>query len=224
MVLPIYRNLPQLAALLARLTAVLDTAATRWEVVCVDDAGGDGAREWLAARAATDERVRPVENPRNLGQHASIVRGLAAARGERTVVMDADLQDAPEDIPRLLAAWRPGLGAVFARRRHPYQGALRDWSGRQFKRLMRALTGDRLPRGVGTFVLIGGEAKRRVVAAAGEQPYLPLLLARADLPLVTVDIDKHPRVDGGSAYTPVRRLRLALRSLAQAVRWRLGRR
>jgi len=223
-VLPVYRNREQLPALLERLTVVLDAASASWEIVCVEDEGRDGAREWLAERAAADARVRLLANPRNIGQHGSIVRGLEAASGGRVVVMDADLQDAPEDVPRLLAAWHPGLGAVFARRSRPYQGPLRDWTGRRFKRLLRSLLGDRLPAGVGTFVLIGGEARRHVVAAAGERPYLPLLLARTKLPLAAVEIEKLPRADGHSAYSPARRLGLALRSLAQALRWRLGRR
>jgi glycosyltransferase involved in cell wall biosynthesis len=220
-VLPVFRNRAQLPELLARLRATLDAASPRWEVVCVEDCGGDGAREWLAGQAAADARIVLLANPRNLGQHASIVRGLAAARGDLVAVMDADLQDAPEDLALLLAAWRPGLGAVFARRTRAYQSAPRHRTGRAFKQLMRRLAGGGLPAGVGTFVLIDAEARRRVVEAAGERPYVPLLLARTGLPLASVPIEKHVRPDGASAYGTRRRLALALRALAQALRWRL---
>lgn len=221
-VLPVFRNRQQLPELLERLRAVLETATGGWEIVFVDDCGADGSREWIAERARDDARLVLLANPRNLGQHASIVRGLAAARGELAVVMDADLQDAPEDLPRLLAAWQPGLGAVFAQRAQPYQSAARHRSGRLFKRFVRRLTGSRLPIGVGTFVLVGGEARRRIVQLADDRPYLQLLLVRADLPLATVAIEKGERPGGASAYTGAGRIALGLRALWLALRWRIG--
>lgn len=221
-VLPVFRNRQQLPELLERLRRVLDAATGGWEIVFVDDCGADGAREWIAERVRDDARLVLLANPRNLGQHASIVRGLAAARGELAVVMDADLQDAPEDLPRLLAAWRPGLGAVFAQRAQPYQSAARHRTGRVFKRLVRRLAGARLPIGVGTFVLVGSEARDRVVRLAGEKPYLQLLLARTELPLTVVAIEKRQRADGASAYTAAGRFALGLRALWQALRWRIG--
>jgi glycosyltransferase involved in cell wall biosynthesis len=220
-VLPVFRNRAQLPELIARLRATLDAAAPRWEIVCVEDCGGDGAREWLAERAAAEARIVLVANARNLGQHASIVRGLAAARGELVAVMDADLQDAPEDLPLLLAAWRPGIGAVFARRASAYQSLARHRSGRALKRLLRGLAGGRLPAAVGTCFLVGFEARRRAVELAGERPYVPLLLVRTGLPLTSVPIEKHERPDGASAYGTVRRLALGLRSLWLTLRWRI---
>lgn len=219
-VLPVYRNREQLPELLERLRAVLEAASGGWEIVFVDDCGADGSREWIAERARDDARLVLLANPRNLGQHASIVRGLAAAQGELAVVMDADLQDAPEDLPRLLAAWRPGLGAVFAQRAQPYQPAARHRTGRLLKRLVRRLTGSRLPIGVGTFVLIGREARERVVRLADDRPYLQLLLVRTDLPLAVVAIEKRRRAGSVSAYTGASRFALGLRALWLALRWR----
>lgn len=223
-VLPVYRNRPQLPELVDRLRRALDGFGAPWEAVFVDDCGDDGAREWLAEQAARDERLVLLVNPRNLGQHAAIVRGLAAARGRRVVVMDADLQDSPEDVPTLLAAWRPELGAVFAQRSVAYQSAARDWTGRQLKRLVRRLAGSRLPVGVGTFVVLGPEARRGVLAQGDERPYLPMALVRTRLPLASVPIEKSARDDRTSAYSGFGRLVLGLRALWSALRWRLGRR
>ena len=222
-VLPVYRNREQLPELLARLETMLTGTGLAWEIVCVEDGGGDGSREWLAERAASDERLVLVANPCNLGQHAAIVRGLRAARGGRVVVMDADLQDAPEDVPTLLAAWRPGLGAVFARRSAAYQPAQRDWTGRQFKRLVRRLVGPGLPVGVGTFVLLGAEARERIAARDEARPYLPLAIVRTGLLVESVAIEKRGRSARRSAYSALARLRLAWQALRAALGWRLGR-
>jgi glycosyltransferase involved in cell wall biosynthesis len=224
-VLPIYRNLGTLPALLDRLETALAPAVTGWEAICVEDAGGDGARDWLARRAHADGRVRLLANPRNLGQHRSVLVGLAAARGARVVVMDADLQDVPEDVPRLLAAWRPGVGAVFARRPAPYQALGRHRSGRLLKRLVRLVAGAAAPpAGTGMFFVVGAEARATALAARVDRPYVPQLVARCRLPLETVDLAKSPRGDGASGYRFGSRLRLALDALLQAVAWRLGRR
>jgi len=212
-VLPVFRNLVELPELTRRLAATLEGLGRRWEIVFVDDAAADGAREWIAARAAENRHLVLVANECNLGQHASIVRGLATARGRLTVVMDADLQDAPEDVPTLLAAWRPGIGAVFARRSVPYQEAGRHWSGRMFKRLLRRLSGARLPIGVGSFFVVDATVRDKVVAVAGARPYVPLLVALAGEPIECVEIEKRARAAGGSAYTFRARARLALDAL-----------
>jgi polyisoprenyl-phosphate glycosyltransferase len=220
-VLPVYRNRRQLPELVRRLASVLAARGAEWEIVFVDDCGEDGAREWIAERAAEDRRLRLVVNPRNLGQHRAIVEGLRAARGALTVVMDADLQDAPEDVPRLLDAWRPGIGAVFAVRRRPYQSRIRHLTGRLFKRFVRALAGGRIPPRTGTFLAMERALREEIAATREERPYLPLLVAQTGRPLATVEIERAERADGESAYTLRRRVVLGLEAASRALRWRV---
>jgi glycosyltransferase involved in cell wall biosynthesis len=220
-VLPVYGNRDQLPELVSRLVPVLDGAAGRWEIVFVDDRAEDGAREWIERQRVADGRLRLVVNPRNLGQHRSVIEGLRVATGERTVVMDADLQDPPEAIPRLLAAWRDGLGAVLARRPEPYQKLVRHWSGRLFKRLVRGLVRSRIPAGTGMFLLVGSAARRAAVEDASDRPYVPILLVRSGLELVAVDIAKERRPDGVSSYRGRDRLGMGLKAIGQALHWRI---
>jgi len=102
-VVPVFRSEATLAALHARLAAVLPTDH---EVVFVDDASPDGSTAVLAQLAAADPRVRIVRHAVNRGQHAAVLTGLAEARGDAVVVLDADGQDPPEAIPALLARLR----------------------------------------------------------------------------------------------------------------------
>src|SRR5579864_1288363 len=115
-VVPVYRCDECLRALRDRITAALTPLAIEWELVLIDDGSPD--RAWLTIRtlAEEDKRVRGLRLARNFGQHAAITAGLAEATGRRIVVMDCDLQDPPEDIPRLLERADNGYEIVLARR------------------------------------------------------------------------------------------------------------
>ena len=222
-VLPIFKNRSQLPELYRRLTDVLSVAMPQYELVFVDDAGGDGSREWLRGCARSDPRVGPVEMGVNRGQHVAVVEGMAVATGSVVVVMDADLQDAPEDIPRLLEALRDEDAVIFARRRTRYESRGRHATGFLFKRVLRFVSGSRVPRGTGMFFAMSRHVATTAVGLRRGAPYVPLLLDQTGYPLGSVEIDKELRRDTTSAYTATRRLALGFRSLRLALEWRLAR-
>ncbi len=103
-VIPVYNEGPaRLRELYSRTAATLDEAARTFELIFVDDGSTDGTFAELERLHDEDERVRAVRFKRNFGQHAAMHAGLARARGEIWVTMDGDLQNAPEDLPRLIA-------------------------------------------------------------------------------------------------------------------------
>ncbi len=145
-VIPLYNEVESVAELARRLTAVLERLGTAWEVIVVDDGSTDGSFEALAALHRRDPRFCVVRLRRNFGQTPAFAAGFDAARGDIVVTMDADLQNDPEDIPRLLAAmtengydivsgWRRNRQEPWLRRRLPSQ--LGNW-------VMGWLTGVRL--------------------------------------------------------------------------------
>ena len=89
---------------------------TRWEIVCVDDGSTDDTLARLVALAAVDKRFRVIEFSRNFGKEAALTAGIDAARGDAVIPIDADLQDPPELIAQMVAAWRAGAEVVLARR------------------------------------------------------------------------------------------------------------
>ncbi len=111
----------------------------------------------LSAWQQRDPRVRLLSHAANRGQHQAVMTGLAAAQGEWSVIMDADLQDPPEALPALLNKGRVGYGAVFAGRRGRYESAGRLLTSRLIKWTMRQLTG--LPSDAGIFVAINRELR-----------------------------------------------------------------
>jgi glycosyltransferase involved in cell wall biosynthesis len=103
-VVPAYNEVESLPVLFTELRAALESAGRTWEMIVVDDGSTDGTREALDAEAARDDRVRAVVLECNAGQSAALAAGLSCVRGSIVVTLDADLQNDPADLPRLLAA------------------------------------------------------------------------------------------------------------------------
>jgi dolichol-phosphate mannosyltransferase len=139
-VAPLFNEAGNLQALYDRLAPVLDRLADgRWELVLVDDGSSD--ESWAIAQTlhARDRRVRGLRFSRNFGHHYAIAAGLDYARGDRIVTMDSDLQDQPEEIPKLAARLDEGYDLVYAERisrRHSFGKRI---TSAAFMRLMRYL-------------------------------------------------------------------------------------
>lgn len=116
-VLPVYKSAECIEELYNRLTLVVSQIAKNYELIFVEDGSPDSSWQQIQALSTRDSRVRGVKLSRNFGQHAAISAGLKASRGLSVVVMDADLQDPPEEIPRLMSLAKQGTDIVLAKRR-----------------------------------------------------------------------------------------------------------
>jgi len=135
-VIPVYNCAGCLRALHERLTASLLLVTGDYEIVLVDDRSKDGAWEILCDLARDDPRLRIVRLSRNFGQHAAITAGLTRASGAWTVVMDCDLQEPPEEIPRLYEKAQEGYDIVRAVREGRRHSAWRRASATLYRRLL----------------------------------------------------------------------------------------
>jgi polyisoprenyl-phosphate glycosyltransferase len=134
-VVPVYGCGDCLVLLHERLTRTLEGMTDRYELVFVDDRSVDAGWAVLQRLARRDPHVRAFRLSRNFGQDAAITAGLAQAQGDWAVVMDCDLQEAPEDIPRLWAAAQGGYDVVRTTRRGWRHSAFRRWTSRIYRRL-----------------------------------------------------------------------------------------
>ncbi|MCB1056142.1 MAG: glycosyltransferase [Acidobacteria bacterium] len=139
-VIPVFNEAGSLPELLQRLAAVADELAPT-EILLVNDGSSDGSWPLLRAAAAADPRFRVLDLNRNYGQHAAVFAGLEASRGEIVVTLDADLQNPPEEIPRLVAKMREGYDVVGTIRENRQDGAFRRFASKMVNRLTRAITG-----------------------------------------------------------------------------------
>ncbi len=130
-VVPLFNEQETLPDLYRRLTAALTAAGVRYELVLVNDGSGDATALHLDRLAASDPRVVAVHLSRNFGHQPAVSCGIDQARGDAVVVMDGDLQDPPELLPRLLDRWRDGFDVVYAVREKRKEGPVkRAWTCR----------------------------------------------------------------------------------------------
>src|SRR6266478_2812382 len=132
-VIPVYRAEHSLQELAHRLVATLEAIAGRFEIVFVEDCGGDRSWNIIAALARADPRIRGIKLNRNYGQHNALLCGIRTARHPIIVTLDDDLQHPPEEIPKLVDALKPGVDVVYGAPQAEQHGLLRDLASRLTK-------------------------------------------------------------------------------------------
>ncbi|MDE2390238.1 MAG: glycosyltransferase family 2 protein, partial [Rhodospirillales bacterium] len=117
LIVPLYNEEQTVGFFAASVRPVLEAIPDmQWEIICVDDGSRDATLPRLLELAAAEPRIRVVELSRNFGKEAALTAGLEAARGDAVIPIDADLQDPPEQILPMVAAWRGGAEVVLGRR------------------------------------------------------------------------------------------------------------
>jgi glycosyltransferase involved in cell wall biosynthesis len=207
-IVPVYGCAGCLVALHDRLAAALGTAD--WELVLVDDCSPDGSWSILEELSENDERVRAIALSRNFGQHAAITAGLAEARGDWAVVMDCDLQDPPEEIPRLLAKAREGYDVVLTKRDRRRHSWYRRIAARAYYRGCSVLLGQPMSSDYSTLSVVSrGVVDAFLTLGDRDRQYLLILhwlgFRRTVLPLRHED-----RYDGRSSYTLAKLIEVAV--------------
>jgi undecaprenyl-phosphate 4-deoxy-4-formamido-L-arabinose transferase len=144
-VIPVYNEAANLAALWARLHATMENLGREWEIIFIDDGSSDESLAMLREIAAgAAGHVHVVELARNFGQHSAILAGFRQSRGEVVVTLDADLQNPPEEIPRLLEAIDAGNDVVGGWREERQDSAYRRIASRLHNKLTSAMVGVRM--------------------------------------------------------------------------------
>ena len=208
---PVYRGETMVRPLVERLTAVLQEMGESFEIVLVNDASPDASWEAIRQMHGENPQVVGVNLSRNFGQHAAIRAGLDHALGQWVVVMDCDLQDRPEEIPRLLAhALDQEVDIVLARRTTKQFGVLKKLSSRAFYSTLAYLTGMPQDASVGNF----GIYHRRVIDVICQMRqfvgFFPMMVQDAGFKKAHLDVVHAARQEGGSSYNLRALLRLAL--------------
>ena len=221
-VVPILNEERNLAELFRRTTAALAGLGRSYELIFVDDGSSDGTFATLERLHEEDERIRAVRFKRNFGQHPAMHAGLARARGEVIVTMDGDLQNAPEDIPRLVEAVEAGADVASGRRAARHDSWGRTLPSRLINGMLRRFTRVDISDFGCAFNAYRRSAVEPMLGAIGRQKFTKALVLSGGASVVEVDVAHAPR-QGRSRYSPLRLTRLALHVLAgfwpQPIQW-----
>jgi polyisoprenyl-phosphate glycosyltransferase len=200
-VVPVYGCAGCIEELHRRLTSALGTLRDRYELVLVDDRSPDGSWESLRALAARDPAVRSVRLSRNFGQHAAITAGLAESRGRWAVVMDCDLEEQPEDIPRLYAKAQEGFEIVLARRKIRHHSWLRRRAARLYFRLMNLFLKTNIDGQYGTFSIVSRKVIDSYLSVQDKGRHYLFILHWLGYEQTSIDVEQAPRKNERSSYT-----------------------
>lgn len=208
-VIPVYNEERSLPRLLPRLVPVLDSLGRPWEVVFADDGSRDRSLDLLKEAVRTyPGRVKAVELLRNAGQHMAIMAAFGETDGEYVITLDADLQNPPEEIPKLVAKLDEGhdvVGTVRARRKDSF---FRRAASRLVNRTTALLTGMRL-RDYGCMLRGYHRDVVDVMTASDEvSTFIPALAQLYARRPVEIDVAHEERAEGESQYSLLRLVRL----------------
>jgi glycosyltransferase involved in cell wall biosynthesis len=202
-----------------RIDAALD--GREWEAIFVDDGSTDGTFPELRLLHEADPRVHAVRLKRNYGQHPAMHAGLVRARGQAIVTMDGDLQNAPEDIPRLVSAL-DRVDVASGRRSARRDSLARTLPSRLINGLLRRFTGVPITDFGCAFNAYRREAIEPLYGSIGKQKFTKALVLASGASVEEVDVS-HSAAANGSRYSPLRLVRLALHVIAgfwpQPVQW-----
>lgn len=153
-VIPVFNEEENLPRLYERLSRAAESWGESWEMLCVDDGSADGTYAALLELHRRDERVKAVSFSRNFGHQTAVTAGLKYAKGEAVVLIDADLQDPPEEIIRLVEQWRAGYQVVYAVRTKRKENVFKRCAYFMFYRLLAKLSPLEIPLDAGDFCLL----------------------------------------------------------------------
>jgi len=201
-VVPMFNEAEIIGEMHRRLAAAMAALDAPWEVIYVNDGSRDTTLHVVEAMQQADNHIALVNLSRNFGKEIATTAGLDHARGDAVIVIDADLQDPPEVIPRLVDAWHAGYDMVYAQRRlRDGETWLKKRTAAAFYRIMRNVGEVPLPPNVGDFRLMS----RRVVDAVQQlrehHRFMKGLFAWVGFPSIAIVYDREPRGAGTTKWS-----------------------
>jgi undecaprenyl-phosphate 4-deoxy-4-formamido-L-arabinose transferase len=222
LVIPVFNEEAKVAEVCERALEALEGLGRRFEILFVDDGSRDGTWEIVERLHAADPRVGGLRFKRNFGQHPAMHAGFARARGDIVVTMDADLQNSPADLPKLIAAVEAGSDVASGRRLGRADGWGRTLPSRVINGMLRRFTRVDISDFGCAFNAYRRSAVEPVLGSIGKQKFTKALVLAAGASVVEVDLEHRARQDA-SRYSPFRLVRLALHVLAgfwpQPIQW-----
>ena len=208
-IVPVYNGRPMLRELCSRLARSLSGITQDFVIVLVDDAAPDNPWPLIREISQDEHRIKAIRLSRNFGQHYALTAGIDMARAHWYVIMDCDLQDAPEDIPVLYAKAREGHDVVAGLRNKEGHGEIKRHSSRLFYMLFRLLSGVQLDWSTGNFRIFSNAVADGFRSMREQLRFIPASFEWMGFDIAYVELPHHPRAEGQSSYSISKLVRLA---------------
>ena len=211
-VIPIYNEEENIPELYSRLTSVMEKLGS-YEIIMVDDGSKDRSWELIRELHTKDPRVKGISFSRNFGHHIAITAGLDQARGNAIILMDGDLQDPPEEIPKLYEKFRDGYDIVYGIRKERHDPLLKKMTSYLFWLILRRFSGVDIPAGQTMLRIL---SKRVLEVLKGMREYSRFIhgmMAWTGFNMITVEVQHDPRRKGKSKYNIPRLFKLAFHAV-----------
>jgi polyisoprenyl-phosphate glycosyltransferase len=208
-VIPVYKAENCLPELYRRLKDSLEKITSDFEILLVEDCGGDCSWDVIEQLARSDKRVQGIQFSRNFGQHYGITAGIDSSTGDWVVVMDCDLQDQPEEIPKLYAKANEGYDVVVARRGRRKDPFHKRITSRAFYRVLSYLAGMDFDPEVGNFRIISRRVADNLRAMREKLRFFGGLIHWMGFPAASVEVTHADRFAGETTYSYRKLWRLA---------------
>jgi dolichol-phosphate mannosyltransferase len=200
-VIPVYKAEKCLGELYTRLVASLRSVTEDYEIVLVEDCGGDRSWEIVCELSQRDPRVKGLQFSRNFGQHYGITAGLDLCDGDWVVVMDCDLQDRPEEIPKLYEKAQQGYDVVLAKRVGRKDRLLKRLTSKMFYFCLNYFTEMGYDAEVGNFRIVSRKVVDCFRTMREQLRFFGGLVDWMGFPTAWVDVEHAERYAGESTYT-----------------------
>src|SRR5512143_559748 len=200
-VVPVYESARILPALVQRVTAVLDGLGGAWEVILVNDGSRDESWTAIQAACASHPGVHGIDLMSNFGQHNALLAGIRAARYDVVVTMDDDLQNPPEEIPRLLDALHENVDVVYGTPAVAQHGLGRNLASSFTKLALRSAMGVSIAEKVSAFRAFRTPLRDGFSDYRSQYVSIDVLLTWSTRRFASVPVRHEPRAEGPSTYT-----------------------
>ena len=198
---PVYRSEASLKLLVSRLTAVLDSLHTAYEILLINDGSPDRSLDLIRELSHETPRLRGINLMRNFGQHNALLCGIRAARHEVIVTLDADLQNPPEEIPKLLEKLAEGHDVVYGTPHQQQHGLFRDFSSWVLRLIVQSVMHVNMAANISAFRAFRTQLRDAFSSFQGPFVMIDVLLSWGTTRFASVPVRHDARPIGKSSYS-----------------------
>ena len=211
-ILPIRNEADTIPELISRLLSVLNHIEIDYEIIFVTDINTDNTLEILKRYSIADSKIKIIKLSNSFGQHVAVRAGLDHCEGDAAVIMDADLEMFPEDIPKLYSKLNEGFDIVYGVNKNKNRSFLKDLASKIFNKIMNLLSDENAALNTDMFRIISRKVIDEIIKFREQKPSLTYIMGLINLPAVKVELEFGRRSKGRSNYNFKRQMNMAIDS------------